>query len=222
MAPLQTWRSQAAPKRAMHPCERSRRAFCCLLSVLPPLLHNAKGPDPLRSFCAALPRTRTCCCSGSNFGPLTLRRSGTSLSVTGRGSEARVVIANLPAGSGLVHVVSSVLLPFYTDVLQASGAPQYTPPDVHVVFSQPVPADGIRNVEHSADCHDAVSTSPACSLVRTRGSRLTAQALERNPNLSQVASALSTTGLAGAFDNPNITFTVFAPTSKSFACIPVL
>lgn len=88
--------------------------------------------------------------SGPSYGPLTLRRSGTSVSVAGRGSEARVVITNLPAGEGLVHVVDSVLLPFYTDVLQASGAPRSIPPDVLLAFSQRVPAASIRNVDGSA------------------------------------------------------------------------
>ncbi len=40
------------------------------------------------------------------------------------------------------------------------------------------------------------------------------QAAERTPDLSMLATALATAGLADTFRNPNITFTVFAPTSE--------
>ncbi len=56
--------------------------------------------------------------SGPGVGPLTVQRNGTAVTVTARGSTANVVAADVGTGAGIVHVVDTVLLPFYRTLLQ--------------------------------------------------------------------------------------------------------
>ncbi len=60
--------------------------------------------------------------SGPGWGPLTVRRTGSAVTVTSRGSTANVVAADVGTGDGIVHVVDAVLLPFYTTLAQVGAS----------------------------------------------------------------------------------------------------
>lgn len=59
----------------------------------------------------ALPRS-------ANYGPLTVRRTGSAVTVTSVGTTANVTTADVPASAGFAHVVDAVLLPVHTSLLR--------------------------------------------------------------------------------------------------------
>lgn len=79
---------------------------CC------PMLHCSVMTTPVLVSFLLPPR------SGAAPGNLTVRRTGAAVSVAARSTTANVTTADMPAGSGFVHVVDAVLLPFYVNRLQ--------------------------------------------------------------------------------------------------------
>ncbi len=85
--------------------------------------------------------------SGSAPGDLTVRRTGSAVTVTSRGSTANVIAADVAASAGYAHVVDAVLLPVYTTLAQVSGRVWGTCPVL------PCAAAGSTVDPHAPICH---------------------------------------------------------------------
>lgn len=58
----------------------------------------------------------------ANYGPLTVRRTGSAVTVRSLGSTANVTTADVAASAGYAHVVDAVLLPVHTSLLRVGRA----------------------------------------------------------------------------------------------------